>query len=326
MSEYKTSWTELNFIEKETISAMSPDVLSKNIKWVEFPAEPGLEWLCETNNVIMDFGGTFHSIYLRWAVTINGLHVAVEKYRNPSWIKRAQVFKVAGFRNAIDGSGPRQTPVRVWTPDAVAKVHESSIPMLAAWAFCNMYSCLEEFVFKIFRIYLDAHPLVICKGDEFKALRRAYNDRVDSQESLENWKTLWNERLESWHRKRLYDGLEKVFLNYCNVAGLEIPVAYKGEYGYEAVAKTLGGISLIRNCFIHGATVVPVELAEFCKGFESLFFSYEEGRKFEISLNELATLEYFTDTLTQTLNSSILELSFPEIKDLNKRFAKESKI
>ncbi|BBE50798.1 hypothetical protein OYT1_ch1241 [Ferriphaselus amnicola] len=298
-------------------SIMSSDILEDlPIKWIDFPCSAENQWICEANKIVMDFGGVFHSIFLRWAVTINGLHVATERYNGEEWLKGDKAFSVFGIRNAVDGTGPKLGAVRIWQADMAAKIHESSIPMLSAWAFCNMYSCLEEFIFKIFRSYLDANPLEICKGPEFSGHRKAHRERLESEEKKNCWTSLWSERLEAWHRKKLYDGLEKVFNNFINKTGLKIPSGYKGEYDYTDIGKTLGGIALIRNCFIHGASTVPQELEDFCRDYKGLFFSFKAGDKFQITINDLATLEYFTDTFTQTLNTSLLELACPEIAEL----------
>lgn len=314
----KTSWTELNFIERESIPIMAPGALElENVKWFEFTVtDEESKWVQEINEVVMEFGGVFHSIFLRWAVTINGLHVAADKYSSPEWIKRGLGFAVQGIRNRKDGSGPELTNVRVWDGNMASEVHSSSIPMLAAWAFCNMYSCLEEFILNIFRVYLNSNPLEICKGPEFKNIRRIYHERDQSNEQHSAWLEAWSERLESWHRKKLYDGLEKIFKNFIGKTGLQIPSFYGGEYDYNDIAKTLGGISLIRNCFIHGVTKVPRELALFCEGFQSSFFHFTEGKKFSLSIHDLATLEHFADTFTQTLNNSLFELANPDIKGL----------
>lgn len=315
----QTSWTKLNFIERESISIMDPGALeTENIKWFEFTVtDKESKWVQEINEVVMEFGGVFHSIFLRWAVTINGLHVAADKYSNPEWKKKGMGFTVQGIRNRKDGSGPEYTNVRVWDGSMASVVHSSSIPMLAAWAFCNMYSCLEEFIFKIFRVYLNSNPLEICKGEEYKDIRKIYHARDKSNEQHSAWIEAWSERLESWHRKKLYEGLEKVFKNFINKTGLQIPSFYGAKYDYNDIAKTLGGIALIRNCFVHGVTKVPPELALFCESFHSLFFSFTEGESFSLSINDLATLEYFTDTFTQTLNNSLFELANPNIKGLS---------
>lgn len=298
------------------IPIMSPDFEKiKHAKWIEFQCDdPERQWVIEANTSTMDFGGVFHSIYLRWAVTINGLHVAAEKYKSESWLNSGKAFAVSGLRNKPDGSGVSRENVQIWDGNKASEVHESSVPMLSAWAFCNMYSSLEEFIFKLFRHYLNSYPLTICKGDDFRHLRQAYRAREENEENQNAWETSWEERIDSWHRKKLYDGIEKVFNNFVAQSGIDIPSSYKGDYDYSDIAKTLGGISMIRNCFIHGATEVPEELGEFCETFQSSFFDFKTGEKFEITLDDLATLEHFTDTFTQTLNTSFLEYAHPNIK------------
>ena len=321
MSNYKTSWTELNLIERQMIPIMAPDYnKDKPVKWINFECDdPAKQWIPEANSIIMDFGGVFHSVFLRWAVTVNGLHIAAERYKSRDWIDGGKHFAITGIRNALDGSGPSQTHVRIWDGQMASEVHSSSIPMLAAWAFCNMYSCLEEFVFKLFRVYLEANPLTICRGEEFGHLRRMYREQNLSEAHRLSWNEAWEQRLNSWHRKKLYDNIEKVFNNFVEKTGIKIPIAYGNDFAYTDVAKTLGGIALIRNCFIHGVTDVPVDLGAFCSTPQSLFFDYASGEKFEITLHELATFEFFADTFTQTLNTSLFELAHPELKGLTSR-------
>jgi hypothetical protein len=200
-----------------------------------------------------------------------------------------------------------------------SEVHSSSIPMLAAWAFCNMYSCLEEFIFKLFRVYLEAYPLTICRGEEFEHLRRMHREQNLSEAHLLSWNEVWEQRLNSWHRNKLYDNIEKVFNNFVEKTGIETPIAYHNDFAYTDVAKTLGGIALIRNCFIHGVTGVPEDLGAFCSTPQSVFFNYASGEKFEITLHDLATFEFFADSFTQTLNTSLFELAHPELKGVVSR-------
>lgn len=275
--------------------------------------------MCAMNEVVMKFGGVFHSIFLRWAVTINGLHVAAEKYQSEEWLDSGKAFAVSGIRNSLDRQGSNLAHVQIWDGKMAAEVHTSSIPMLAAWAFCNMYSCLEEFIFNVFKIFLNAHPLSICEGKDFRTLRQCYRNKELNEQHAAEWEKLWSDCLDAWHRKKLYTGIEKVFMNFVSKSGLEIPSGYKGRFDYADIAKTLGGIALIRNCFIHGETEVPQALGDFCETFHSAFFTFETGAKFEITINELAALEHFTHTFTQTLNTSLMELAYPEIRGLSER-------
>ncbi|CAB3730760.1 hypothetical protein LMG1866_04619 [Achromobacter ruhlandii] len=328
MSANTTSWTDLNFIERQMIPIMDVGTVQGGQfqpKWLEYQ-DGGIEhkWAQEANTITMDFGGVFHSIFLRWAVSVNGLQIASEKYSSPEWLESGKAFAIIGIRNRPDGSGPAQTYVRTWEGAFASKVHESSMPMLAAWGFCNLYACLEEFIFKLFRTYLEHNPLNICKGDEFSDLRKAYKARDQSEQHLENWNVLWKERLDAWHRKKLYDGIERVFNNFIQQSGLSIPVAYEGDHDYCTYAKTLGGIAMIRNCFIHGATGVSQELADFCSSNARMFFHYEKGQNFAITLHELATFEYFTDVFTQTLNLSFYELMVPGGREAHRRMLKDS--
>jgi hypothetical protein len=318
----QTSWTELNFIERKSLPFFDIENEIKEIDFIDFVLDDSeKKWMEESNKLVMDFSGVFHSIYLRWAVTINGLNVAEEKYRSKEWENPSKAFVVAGIRNGKES--PEVVYLKQWDGKTASEIHKSSIPMLAGWAFCNMYSVFEEFIFKLYKIYLEAHPLTILEGREFRDMRVLYQKKDESDANLLKWQNAWNERLEKWHRKKLYDGLEKIFNSYINLTKLEIPAIYNAPYSLEDVSKTIGGISLIRNCFIHGMANVPKELGDFCKTFQSISFNFIENEKFTINLNDLMTLEYFSFTFTQTLNNSFNELAFPIMKEIaQKKFNK----
>jgi hypothetical protein len=129
MGSNRTSWSELNLIERRMISIIAPDHnAEKPVKWIDFECEdPARQWIKEANSITMDFGGVFHSIFLRWAVAVNGLHVAADRYKSTEWIDSGKRFTVTGFRNALDGSGPSQTHVRIWDGSRASEVHSSSI-------------------------------------------------------------------------------------------------------------------------------------------------------------------------------------------------------
>ena len=262
MSDSQTSWTKLNFIERSSIPIAALDhIADLTIKWLELEEHSNIpKWITDSNDETIKFGGTFHSIYLRWSVAINGLHKAAEIYSSKEWLESGKLFAVTGIRNDPNGSGPKLSHVQTWDGHTAAKVHSTSAPMIAAWAFCNMYACLEEFVFRLYRIYLESYPMVICQGAEFKPLRLLFRQRENSKKDNDLWSVAWADRLEAWHRKKLYDGLGKVFAAYVDRSGLKIPVAYQKHFNYQDVAETLAGISLIRNSFIHGATKVSKEL------------------------------------------------------------------
>jgi hypothetical protein len=316
MSDAQTSWTKLNFIERASIPIMALDPKNvRMIKWIEFEAkDPNQNWIVESNVETIKFGGTFHSIYLRWNVAVNGLHKAADVYSSEQWLKSGAAFAVQGIRNDPDGSGPALTKVQLWDGKKAAEIHKTSVPMIAAWAFCNMYACLEEFVFRLYRIYLESHPMEICDRENFMPLRQMFQNRLNSEADSKAWEAAWAERLESWHRKKLYDGLGTVFAGYVQRSGLKIPGSYEGQFNYGDVAATLAGISLIRNGFIHGATKVSKELGDFCTTFRRGLFEFKEGDSFEITLHELAALEHFTDTFTFNLNTSFLERAWPELR------------
>ncbi len=247
-NEFESPWTELNFIEREMLSPMDERLLSVGlINWIEIPCKNENQWVGEANKLVMDFGGIFHSVYLRWAFAVNGLHVAQDRYSSDDWLNGNKEFNVTGIRNSLDGSGPKQTVVYGPEKHVVAELHGSTIPMLSAWAFCNMYSCLEEFLFKLFRIFLNYHPLNILKGNEFRHGRALYKNRGKSTEDENAWQNFWGNRLDSWHKKKLYDGIEKIFNNFTTQSNIKIPKAYENKFNYTDVASGCPESGFVQN-------------------------------------------------------------------------------
>lgn len=177
---------------------------------------------------------------------------------------------------------------------------------MAAWGLIDLYSCIEEFVFEFYKTFLDHNPDSIIKGSEFRNLRRLKRESVKGPECEEKWKVAWKERLESWQRKRLYDGLNKVFLAYTSVTGLKTPSNYKSST-IETWAETIKGISELRNCFTHGVETVTKELSDFSSKPNSMLFDFEEGKPLSIELKHLQSVECFLDQLLTAINLSLIE-------------------
>jgi hypothetical protein len=255
-------------------------------------------WIKETTEKIGEWRAYFRSTYVRWALALNGLHVAKDRYDS----KKADPvgFSIESLRqNGLEN-------IAFWDMETAAKNHEETIPMMAAWGLIDLYSCIEEFVFEFYKIFLEYNPDSIIKGPEFSHLRRLKCESVKGPESEEKWKAAWKERLESWQRKRLYDGLNKVFLAYTNVTGLKTPSSYKLST-VETWAETIKGISELRNCFTHGVEIVTKELSDFSSKPNSMLFDFEEGKPLSIELKHLQSVECFLDQLLTAINLSLIE-------------------
>lgn len=262
--------------------------------------DSALKWAEETTEKIGEWRALFRSTYISWAVTINGLHLAREKYSDPEWMKNHR-FKVSSVR--VNHNQPAIVPIAEWDSDVVSDAHMKPIPMLCSYGVIDLYTCLEEFVFDFYEIYLRQNPDPLMQGSEFRDLRQMYRER---NESPEVWQAALSERLENWKRKRLYDGLGKVFRAYSEVARLETPSGYSLTT-IETWAECIDAFSLLRNCLIHGATVAPDELAEFSTAEHRMGFDFKSGEPLKVSLNHLMNLDCFCDSLLTGLNISLYE-------------------
>lgn len=266
-----------------------------------------LKWIEHSTEFIADWRYRLRSTYTRWSLCINGLFVAQEKYSSPEWKKPERQFYVSSVR-VNQQLQLQQVPIAVWDGEFTAKASIETASMLHAWAIIDIYRCLEEFTFSLYRIYLDHHPDILIKGDDFKHLRRLFRKAKDSDEDNAKWKHAWQERLNNWQRKRLYDGLGKVLAAYCNQASL------KGHPKARFTtpdnwAETVEGIALLRNALTHGEKKVPKELAEFCTKPHRMTFDFVEGDILDVKLHHLMGVECFCDQLLSVLNISLMELS-----------------
>jgi hypothetical protein len=255
-------------------------------------------WIKETSSKIGDWRANFRSTYFRWALAINGLSVASNHYESRA--QEPKGFTITSLRSV----GVQQ--IALWDFDTAAKNHRDTMPMLAAWGVADLYSAMEEFVFEFYKIYLHQHPNSLIQGDDFQQLRRLRRAASQGAEHQTAWEAAWAERLANWQRKRLYDGLGKVFYSYTEVAGLKSPSIYKLT-SVETWADTIKGIGELRNCFAHGATTVTKELSDFSQQPYSMLFDFIEGQPLKIELRHLQSVEFFLDQLLTAINLSLIE-------------------
>jgi hypothetical protein len=256
------------------------------------------QWIKFTSERIGDWRASFRSTYIRWALTLNGLHVAEASYRSRTAEPRA--FTIEARRSY------GMEKIVAWNFSTAAENHKQTIPMIAAWGVIDLYSCLEEFVFEFYKIYLNQYPDSILKGADFRELRKLRAQAADQDGDKEVWKVAWDARLEQWQRKRIYDGLHKVFLAYMNIAGLKTPSSYRLST-IESWSESIKGFAELRNCFTHGVSTVTSELAEFSASPMNMGFDFKLGEKLDIKLRHLQFIECFVDQLLTALNLSLLE-------------------
>jgi hypothetical protein len=263
------------------------------------------KWIESTTEAIAIWRSHFRSSYIRWALTINGLDKAKDRYDS----KKGDEL---GFTiESIRANGMER--IALWDMQTAAKNHKSTIPMIASWGIVDLYSCLEEFVFEIYIIFLNHYPDSIIKGNEFRNLRQLKRVSSNDADKKKEWEELWRKRVESWQKKRIYDGLNKVFLAYTKVSGLKTPSIYKVST-VETWAETIAGIAELRNCFTHGVDTVNKALAEFSNKPHSMLFDFREGEKLTIELKHLQSIECFLDQFLTTINFSLMERAGYELQ------------
>lgn len=294
-----------NLVEHYKFMFENPFLNHKELKfdnWIVEATSPDKIWIQESTEKIADWRGIFRSAYMQWAITINGLVVAKEKYEK---IKTDDfAFEIKSFR-LINGEH-KIVPIANWDAETASKAHFDSIPLIRTYSFTDLYNCLEEFVFDLYRLYWLCNPDNLIKGQEFRELRVLKSKKDLGEQAQLDWINAFNERLNNWQRKKLYDNLGKVFLSYCNEARLQTPSMYKNTT-IETWAETITGISIVRNSIVHGSKVVSKELADFCTKPYSLGFDFKEGDELKIELYHLQVLELFMNQLLSGINMALIE-------------------
>lgn len=273
------------------------------------PEDPNDEWARVLMHMIGEWRAVLRSTYIRWAMAINGLHVAAAKYKSETQPKE---FVVTSVR--VDSSGADRTEVVAkYSFQEASEAHLKVQGMLCAHGFIDLYAGLEEMVFGFYRAYLTERPNILIQGPAFASLRKLHRAASNSDESRAAWNKALTKRLNEWQRKKLYEGLNKVFLAFCQNAGLETPSGYT-KTSIESWAESIAGISLLRNLLIHGENTVPQELADFCQKPHGLGFRFEAGKPLRLSLIHLQVLEAFSDQLLTALNLSLVERARPALR------------
>jgi hypothetical protein len=295
-----------SLIKYEEIALGSP---AKPNNWIIAPENPDDEWARTLMRKIGEWRPTLRSTYIRWAMSINGLHVAAAKYRES---KDQKKFVVSSIRSNSDGSA-RQEVIADYTFKEAAEYHLQIQPMLCAHGFIDMYAGLEEMTFTMYRAYWKAKPDQLLKGQEFAQLRKMRSAAAEAEEAKSAWEAAFEQRINDWQRKKLYDGLDKVVLGLCQNAGLATPVAYTVTT-IKTWAESIAGVSLIRNLLMHGESTVPSELETSSKKPWGLGFHFEAGAPLRLELFELQVLENFTEHLLTGMNLSLIERACPSFK------------
>lgn len=260
-------------------------------------------WMRATSIQIGEWRSVFRTSYIRWALAINGLHIASDHYN--SRVKEAKEFVVQSLR--VHDQHLHQETITSWPFNTAADQHISTPPIILRWAIVHLYENCEAFVFDIYRTFLDDHPLELLGGKEFSSIRKQYRKRDQSESDALNWQLAWGARFNSWRRKRIYDGIDRVLLAYFNHTHLKAPSFYKLTTT-ETWAESMRAVAVLRNALAHGHEKVPKELAEVSNKPHSMTFDFEEGDDLVVKLYHLQGIECFCDQLLTAINLSLLEL------------------
>jgi len=179
--------------------------------------------------------------------------------------------------------------------------------LLCSHAIVDLYGALEDIIVDFYEIVLRHNPLTILPGKDFKAARRLWQSRSGSDSAQAAWSAAWSKRFEQWRRKRLYDGLDAVFLALFRNAGLRRPSGYTltDESDW---ARNVRMIAELRHHIVHGAAVVSDRLGRLRSG---VFNGFAAGEPLEVHLYHLQTVECFCDQLLTALNISLVETMIP---------------
>lgn len=279
--------------------ALLPGAVAPNNIIVRSPKEAADAWIASASARIGEWRANLRSTYIRWALAINGLEVAANRYDDSAFHDKE--FLV----HSISADSPKVV-IAAWDGSTAAKAHRSTMPMLAAFGVIDMYAGLEEALFDFYRVFLSQHQGLILQGEEFKDLRRLRRDAASSAEATAAWEAAWSARLDAWQRRRLYDGLGKVFRAFCAQAGLKEPSIYR-HTTVDTWAEVIDGIAYLRNALVHGSKTVPKELAEFSQKPYATTFDFEEGSPLVVTLLHLQGVQLFCEQLLTGLNLSMVE-------------------
>lgn len=285
-----------------TVDALPAGVSGDNVILLAKSAKGA--WIESLTRLIGPLRSRSRSTYFHWAMAINGLHIAAERYRDRAWQSEHGSFVIRGLRkddpNAILAS---------WDGDSASQAHMFTVPKMAAWGYIELFACLEQSVFDLYRAYLSYNPDALLQGDDYRKLRRlrmAAASPSATEPDKAAWNAAWAARLDNWHRKRLYDGLHRVFLALCTEARLGAPKSMTSTT-VATWAETIEGLGLVRHALIHGATLVSPELAAFCKTQHSMGFSFIDGTPLRVALYHLQAFELFLHQLLSALNLALAE-------------------
>lgn len=254
--------------------------------------------------MVPEWRADVRDVYMRWAITINAMHVARDRY--------AAAPELGLETKSLRSDRAGTTEIRVldtWTALDTARNYELATPLLAAYGFADLYGLFEEIVFEFYLIFLNGNPEPLIRGEQFRELRRAHRNRNAGPAAAEQWEAAWADRLSKWRRKRGYDGLHNVFASLYRDGGLKRPSDFKLS-DVSDWCDTIQAVGELRNLITHGVGEVSPELAEYSASVPSNVFSFTQGEPLAVTLQHLMFLECFLDQLLSAIGGSLLERAY----------------
>lgn len=289
------------FTQHQRIDWRDPNApLANNIVLARAEGVPN--WIAEATGKIGDWRSALRDVYLRWAITINAMHLAQEHWRK----RPADVALQTSSIRSGPGGAAIQTPIAVWPAREAAENYLRATPVLSAYGASDMFGALEEVVFELYLCFLNDVPQRLMKGDEFSDLRRLYRNKETGDQERMAWEEAWAARLDSWRRKRLYDGLHNVLRAFFEHAELVRPSSYRLT-DIDDWCRNVEAIGELRNCITHGASQVTNRLATISHALVGDAFRFNEGDPLDVRLEHLMFIEYFCDQLLTAINLSLVE-------------------
>jgi hypothetical protein len=286
------------------VDSLDPEALPSIENFIFHASTDQGRWLERSMRLIGEWRAIFRSTYIQWALAINGLHIAAEKYSTPEWHSLKQ-FTVTS--QTVGPAGKIEPVVLVvWPGDVASKAHIDTVPKMGIWGVIELFACFEDFLLTLYREFLTAHPESILSGDDFKGLRKLRRDAATGVEQKDAWEAALSQRLDLWQRNRVYDGLDRVLVAYFAVTGLKAPSIYK-HTGPKEWGETLRAVAVLRNCLIHGAKLVPKELADLGRKPHGGGLVFDEGMPLRVTLLHLQCVHLFAEQLLRAINLSLAE-------------------
>jgi hypothetical protein len=258
-------------------------------------------WIEEATGKIGEWRSLTRSVYIRWAITINASVLAEQRYRD---MPEDQALRTDTLR--MREEVPARVPLVTWPAHEAADHYAEVTPLIAAYGAADLFGALEDVIFDLYEIFLRHNPEPLLRGDEFRALRRIWHHRGDNGEAGAQWQAAWNERFDSWRRKRAYDGLHQVLLALFEHAGLQRPSFYR-RTDVADWARTLEMVAELRHLIVHGAATVSDRLAALSNTPTSMTFDFVAGQPLDVKLHHLQSIECFCDQLLTAVNMSLVE-------------------